>query len=74
MWINRWNSHTTNRSSKEEGDTCTQWFLWKKVSIVLFYKGCVVETSGFEMCVGQSRGDHDGGQFKVYNLYKRLKD
>ncbi len=25
--------------------------LWEKKSIVLFYKGCVVETSGFEMCV-----------------------
>jgi hypothetical protein len=26
-------------------------FYEKKISIVLFYKGCVVETSGFEMCV-----------------------
>ncbi len=49
-------------------------FYEKKNSIVLFYNGCVVETSGFEMCVGQPRGVHDGGQLKVFNLYKQLKD
>ncbi len=54
MWINRWNSHTTNKSSKQEGACAHNDFYAKKNSIVLFYKGCVVETSGFRICVSNN--------------------
>jgi hypothetical protein len=35
---------------------------------------CDVDKQFWNVCVGQPRGIHDGGQFKVFNLYRQIRD
>jgi hypothetical protein len=46
----------------------------KKFHNIVLQNACGVNKQFWNVCVRQPGGVHDGGQFKVFNLYKQLRD
>jgi len=51
----------------------SNFFNRKKFHSIVLQRVCDSEKIFLNVCAGQSRGMHDGGQFKVLSLYKGLK-
>ncbi len=61
--------------SKEVTLVQSDFFNKKKTPQYCILQGvCGVDKRFWNVCVRQPRGVHDGGQFKVFSLYRQLRD